>query len=112
MGRRTPRPGNDREAGANYAMSAGPNRSSWIAESGADFEDFSPSPEGGMRTRFRLAAQPVAPRSTAERDPHARQTPKAQPPGGLGRFDLRQDGGDGGSRTRVRNRVKRRLLRA
>jgi len=29
-------------------------------------------------------------------------TPKAQPPGGLGRFDLQQNGGDGGNRTRGR----------
>ena len=41
-----------------------------------------------------LASEPAAPQSTAEPDPHAPDTPKAQPPlGELGRFDLRQDGG-------------------
>jgi hypothetical protein len=39
-------------------------------------------------------------------DPRVSEAPKAQPPEGLGRFDLRQDGGDGGNRTRVRNRVR------
>ena len=49
---------------------------------------------------------PSAPRPDSARDLHSSKTPKAQPPKGLGRFDLRQDGGDGGNRTHVRDRVR------
>ncbi len=44
------------------------------------------------------AEQPVVPRSGDGRD-HRRQTPKAQPPEGLGRFDLLPNGGANRDRT-------------
>jgi hypothetical protein len=56
---------------------------------------------------------PSAPQEATEPAPADPGKPKPRPPyRGPGRFDCRQDGGDGGSRTRVRSRVKRRLLRA